>query len=88
MTHKQTIISSAIAIDVFNVKDSYFIFKQKMESGSYKSNFGSKGQRSTSWRLSGCTYFVAGFLNIYLGQFFFLLCTQIQDDERNMPKKF
>ena len=28
MTHKQTIISSAIAMDIFNVKTSYFIFQQ------------------------------------------------------------
>ena len=28
MTHKQTIISSSIAMNVFNVKTSYFIFQQ------------------------------------------------------------
>ena len=34
-----------------------------MKSGSYRSNFGSKGQRSTFRRLSGCTYFLTGYLN-------------------------
>ena len=32
-----------------------------MKSGSYKSIFGSKGQRSTFRRLSGCTYFLTGY---------------------------
>ena len=50
------------------------------------SNFRSKGQRSTFRRLSGCTYFLTGYLNLV--QFFLLLCTQIQDDKRNMPRKF
>ena len=40
MTKKQTIISSAIAMIVFNIKTSYFIFQQKMKSGSYMSSFG------------------------------------------------
>ena len=34
-----------------------------MERGSYMSNFGWKGQRSTFRRLSGCTYFLTGYLN-------------------------
>ena len=63
MTHKQTIISGAMAMNVFNVKTSYFIFQQKMTSGNCKSKLGSKGQRSTFCRLSGCTYFLVGYLN-------------------------
>ena len=34
-----------------------------MKRGSYMSNFGSKGQRSTFRRLSGCTHFLTGYLN-------------------------
>ena len=34
-----------------------------MQSGSYILNFGSKGQRSTFRRLSGCTYFLTGYQN-------------------------
>ena len=34
-----------------------------MKSGSYKSNFGSKGQRSSCRQLSVCTYFLTGYLN-------------------------
>ena len=51
------------------------------------SNFGSKGQRSTFRRLSGCTYFLTGYLDTSWSVFF-LLCTQIQDDDKKMPKKF
>ena len=72
-------------MNVFNVKTSYFIFQQKMKTGSYKSNFGSKGQPSGDFL--GALIF---WLDIWthLGQFFFLLCTQSPDDERNMPRKF
>ena len=70
MSYKQTIISSAIAMNVFSVKTSYFIFQQLMnifqqlmKRGSYMSILGSKGQRSTFRRLSGCTYFLTGYLN-------------------------
>ena len=41
MTHKQTIISSAIARNVFNVKTSYFLFQQLLTRGGYISNIGS-----------------------------------------------
>ena len=63
MTHKQTIISNEIAMNVFNANLFYFIFQQYMKSGSYKSNFGSKGQRSIFRRFSGCTYFLTRYLN-------------------------
>ena len=57
-----------------------------MKRGSYMSNFGSKGQRSTFRRL----FFLFFWQDIltHLGQCFFLLCTHIQDDERKMPRKF
>ena len=58
-----------------------------MKRGSHMSNFGSKDQRSTFRRLSGCTYFLTGCLT-HLGQWSFLFCTQIQDDERMIPIKF
>ena len=48
---------------VFNVKTSYFIFQRLIKRGSYMSNFGSKGQRSIFRRLSGCTYFLTGYLS-------------------------
>ena len=88
MTQKQTItcISSVIAMNLFNIKTSYFILQQKMKSGNYMSNFVSKGQRSTFRRLSGCTYILTGYLNTSWSVL--LRCTQIQDDERNMPSKF
>ena len=35
-----------------------------MKRGSHMSNLWSKGQRSTFQRLSGCTYFLTGYLNI------------------------
>ena len=45
MTYNKTIISSTVAMNVYNVKTSYFIFQSKMKRGNYMSNFGSKGQR-------------------------------------------
>ena len=39
-----------------------------------------------SGRLSGCAYFLTGYLDTSWSVFF-LLCTQIHDDERKMPKK-
>ena len=59
----------------------------KRVSYMYMSNFGSKGQSSTFRRLSGCTYFLTEYRNTSWSVFF-LFCTQIQNDERKMPRKF
>ena len=58
-----------------------------MKRGSYSntSNFGSKGQPSGNFLVA--LIFWQDILK-HFGQCFFLLCTQIQDDERNMPRKF
>ena len=58
-----------------------------MKREIYMSNFGSKSQRSTFRRLSGCTYMLTGYLNTSWSVFL-LLCTQMQDDVRKMPRKF
>ena len=64
MTHKQTNICSAIAMNVFNGKTTYFLFQRYI--GSYMSNFGSKGQRSTFVGLSECTYFLTRYCDTLL----------------------
>ena len=87
MTHKQTIILQCNSYECFLCKDFLLHIPTIDEKGDYMSNFGSKGQRTTFRWLFGCTHFWQDIWT-HLGQFLFLLCTQIQDDERNMPRKF
>ena len=56
-----------------------------MKSGSYISNFGSKGQPFGNFLDA---LIVWQDIWTHLGQFVLLLCTRIQDDERNVPRKF
>ena len=78
MTHKQTIISSAIAINAFNIKASYFIFQRRWKEEASFRTLGEKVKGQPSY----------DFILTYLGQSVFLLCTQINDDDRKTPRKF
>ena len=75
MSYKQTIISSAIAMNVFNVKTCLLPIPTEDEKRELHVDFRVKVQRSTFRRLSGCTYFLTGYFDNHRSVFLLTLYT-------------
>ena len=87
MSNNQTIISGAIATNVFNVRTFISYSNGRWKEGASCRSFGQnvKGQPSSDFLVA--LIFWQDIIT-HLGQCFFRFCTQVQDDERKMPRKF
>ena len=70
-----------------NLKTSYFIFQLRWKEGATCRTLSQNVKGQPSCDSLGALMFWQDILT-HLGQCFFLLCTHIQDDEKQMPRKF
>ena len=88
MSHKQTIISSALANECDQCKDSLTSYSNGIwKEGATCRTLGQKVKFQPYGDFLVALIFWQDILT-HLGQCFFLLCTQIQYDETNKPRTF